>query len=335
LKKVQPSSFSLADNLDHFDKMMRISLLSSWMIMKFILPGLLGSDESCVVQAWATAAVTPTKTNFNMKQPVTSFLFRWHQPRKNLPSPRSASLSSSLENEQLSVPCASSLEQSKNVVDWDWKALAYQVFENDTTPILLFDGLCNFCNGGVNLCLDWDQACYHEDDQLLLKKSGSLSSSQTTTSTKTYTYRYASLQSRVGQSLLLQHNKAHDDWSSLVLVQSPSQAYFESDAVLRVAQGLPGLPTPVRWLSLWTRKLIPKPLRDMLYEMVATQRYRLGGKRDGEEEMSTSCRIDWDGTLQQRFVPDPDEDELKRFQIKCTSTTVSTTTEQANGSDKQ
>ncbi len=314
---------------------MRISLLSSWMIIYAILAGLLGSDDSCIVQAWATAAAIPKTKNNYMKQPVTSFLFRRQQTRKNLPSPRSASLSSSLENEQLSVPRASSLEQSKNVVDWDWKALAYQVFENDTTPILLFDGLCNFCNGGVNLCLDWDQACYHED-QPLLQKSGSSSSSQTTTSTKTYTYRYASLQSRVGQSLLLQHNKAHDDWSSLVLVQSPSQAYFESDAVLRVAQGLPGLPTPVRWLSFWTRKLIPKPLRDVLYEMVATQRYRLGGKRDGEEEMSTSCRIDWDGTLQQRFVPDPDEDELKRFQIKCTSTTASpSTVEQANGSDKQ
>lgn len=304
--------------------------------MKFILPGIFCSDDSCIVQAWGTAAATPTKKNFNIKQPVTSFLFRRQQPRKNLPSPRSASLSSSLENEQLAVPRASSLEQSKNVVDWDWKALAYQVFENDTTPILLFDGLCNFCNGGVNLCLDWDQACYHED-QPLLKKSSSSSSHATTTSTKTYTYRYASLQSRVGQSLLLQHNKAHDDWSSLVLVQSPSQAYFESDAVLRVAQGLPGLPTPVRWLSFWTRKLIPKPLRDVLYEMVATQRYRLGGKRDGEEETSTSCRIDWDGTLQQRFVPDPDEDELKRFQIKCTSTTASSssTTEQVKGIDKQ
>lgn len=38
----------------------------------------------------------------------------------------------------------------------DWQALANKVFETDDRPIILYDGICNMCNGGVNFMLDWD-----------------------------------------------------------------------------------------------------------------------------------------------------------------------------------
>jgi len=41
-------------------------------------------------------------------------------------------------------------------VSWDWQQVAKQVFEEDDRPIILFDGHCNLCNGGVNFALDHD-----------------------------------------------------------------------------------------------------------------------------------------------------------------------------------
>ena len=41
-------------------------------------------------------------------------------------------------------------------VPWDWKAVARQAFQEDDRPIILFDGDCNLCNGGVNFAIDHD-----------------------------------------------------------------------------------------------------------------------------------------------------------------------------------
>jgi predicted DCC family thiol-disulfide oxidoreductase YuxK len=155
-------------------------------------------------------------------------------------------------------------------IDWDWKRVADAAFENDKRPILLFDGICNFCNGAVNACIDWDV-----DEQ----------------------YRYASLQSKTGQALLIRSGKRPNDWSSLVFV-TPETAYFESEAVLRTAKGLSGLPAPTRTSAKLIHKLVPKFARDFLYHIVAENRYVFGELKE--------CRIDWDGSLQKRFVEDPD-----------------------------
>ena len=46
---------------------------------------------------------------------------------------------------------------SDNATDcWDWKEVASSVFEADQRPIILFDGHCNRCNGGVNVAIDHD-----------------------------------------------------------------------------------------------------------------------------------------------------------------------------------
>ena len=45
---------------------------------------------------------------------------------------------------------------SSQNVSWDWKSLAATVFEKDQRPVILFDGVCNLCNGGVNFAIDHD-----------------------------------------------------------------------------------------------------------------------------------------------------------------------------------
>jgi hypothetical protein len=54
----------------------------------------------------------------------------------------------------LSAPTTAAFS-SENVA-WDWKSLATTVFENDQRPVILFDGICNLCNGGVNFAIDYD-----------------------------------------------------------------------------------------------------------------------------------------------------------------------------------
>jgi hypothetical protein len=57
---------------------------------------------------------------------------------------------------------ASALEDNSNsngdpaVESWDWEQLASSAFETDERPIIMFDGKCNLCNGGVNFALDHD-----------------------------------------------------------------------------------------------------------------------------------------------------------------------------------
>lgn len=141
-------------------------------------------------------------------------------------------------------------------------------FIEDKRPIILFDGVCNLCNGGVNFALDHDS---------------------------TGVFRFASLQSKTGQALLLRSGKAPNDISSIVLVTEKS-SYFKSDAVLRISKELDGnkaLPV-IGTIG----PFFPKFLRNKVYDVVADNRYRFGE--------SDSCRLDgeeFDG----RFVPDPEE----------------------------
>ena len=141
----------------------------------------------------------------------------------------------------------------------------------DARPIILYDGVCNLCNGGVNLALDWDPEGF---------------------------FRFAALQSDVGRSLLMHHGRAASDISSIVLVDE-QRAALKSEAVLRIAQRLPRSPFGRLLAPSVTiaRALTPRFLADAAYDVVATNRYRLLGKRD-------SCRLDDDGEFARRFVPD-------------------------------
>eukprot|EP00878_Enallax_costatus_P032525 GHUV01035749.1.p1 GENE.GHUV01035749.1~~GHUV01035749.1.p1 ORF type:complete len:198 (+),score=38.37 GHUV01035749.1:122-715(+) len=101
-------------------------------------------------------------------------------------------------------------------------------FAADKRPVILFDGVCNMCNGGVNFVLDWDKAGV---------------------------YRFAALQSNPGRQLLVRCGRRPDDISSIVLVEAHG-CYIKSEAVLRIATKL-GMPWPLlAGLALLTPRFV-------------------------------------------------------------------------------
>ena len=151
-------------------------------------------------------------------------------------------------------------------VDWDWQQMATDVFEEDKRPIVLFDGVCNLCNGGVNFAMDQDE---------------------------TARLRFASLQSKVAQSLLLRCGKSPTDTSSIVYV-TEDEAFYSSDAVSHICMDLDA--RPLRWFGK-LGQFTPSWIRESIYEFVSDNRYQFGE--------NDSCRLDFDGTYTSRFVSDP------------------------------
>jgi len=113
-------------------------------------------------------------------------------------------------------------------------------------PVLLFDGVCNLCNGLVRFLIPRDPA-------------GRL--------------RYASLQSEAGQALLARAGLPQDP-DTVVLVEG-DRAYTKSAAVVRVAELL-GWP----YRLLRVARLLPRRLRDAGYDVVAANRYDWFGRRE-------------------------------------------------------
>ena len=118
-------------------------------------------------------------------------------------------------------------------------------------PIILFDGVCNFCNTWVDLLLRLD--------------------------TKGV-YKLTPLQSKLGQSLLQSIGKDANDISSIVLIEQDGKTFYtKSDCVLQVVSQL-GLPFEVGMNVV--KLTVPPFLRDTIYDTIAENRYNLLGKRD-------------------------------------------------------
>lgn len=116
------------------------------------------------------------------------------------------------------------------------------------TTIVVFDGVCNLCNGAVDFIL---------------------------TNDRTESTRFASFQSDVGRNLL----------SSYGVIEAPETIYVvsrgrllrESDAVLALSSLM-----QQRWMRVAGRLayVVPRAVRDILYRWVARNRYRWFGKRE-------------------------------------------------------
>ena len=147
----------------------------------------------------------------------------------------------------------------------DVKEVEARVFgAGDSRPVVLFDGVCNMCNGGVNFVINWDR-----DARL----------------------RVAALQSDTGRALLQRCGRAPDDISSIVLVEAEAPRHWiKSDAILRIGTLL-DMPLPLVCSALL---LSPNLIRDGVYDVVADNRYNVFGKTD-------SCRLP-DGDFADRFV---------------------------------
>lgn len=171
----------------------------------------------------------------------------------------------SLRNRSRVTICKSS---SRSVVDST--IVNQRAFAQDKRPIILFDGVCNLCNNAVNLALDWDP-------------KGRL--------------RFSALQSNVGRSLLQANGREAGDISSIVVVTEQG-AYTKSDAILVISEELTPLPLlSLKPVAMLGRILVPRFLRDLIYDGVADNRYKLMGKRN-------ECRFDADGEFEDRFLDD-------------------------------
>ncbi len=118
------------------------------------------------------------------------------------------------------------------------------------TATLLFDGVCNLCNGVVQFIIRHDQRGI---------------------------FRFVALQSDLGQALLAAHGQPlppPGGPESVVLLEG-GRLYSHSTAVLRIA-GLLGGP----WRLAAVGWLLPRPWRDALYRYVARHRYRWFGRRE-------------------------------------------------------
>ena len=112
--------------------------------------------------------------------------------------------------------------------------------------LVLFDGVCNLCNGAVQFILRHDRAGY---------------------------FNFASLQSAAAQRALAEHGAA-PTLNSIVLIDG-GRMYQSSDAVLRIAHRL-GAP----WSWAYAAVVVPRPLRNWIYGVIARNRYRWFGQRD-------------------------------------------------------
>ena len=119
-------------------------------------------------------------------------------------------------------------------------------------PVLLYDGVCGFCNKTVQLILDRDPAG---------------------------TMRFAALQSDYGRAIVERHTSLRGV-DSVVFVENANgggleRVFVRSDAALKVVAYLGGF-----WKIFLAAYVIPKPLRDYFYDLFARNRYRVFGKYD-------------------------------------------------------
>ncbi|MEH7238947.1 thiol-disulfide oxidoreductase DCC family protein [Bacillus sp. JJ1562] len=112
--------------------------------------------------------------------------------------------------------------------------------------IILFDGVCNFCNSSV---------------QFILKRDSK------------QLYHFASLQSDAGKALLKKHG-IPEDTNSFVLIEG-DRFFTKSSAALRVCRNLKGL-----YRFLYIFRFIPAPIRDIFYHVIANNRYKWFGKQE-------------------------------------------------------
>ncbi len=114
-------------------------------------------------------------------------------------------------------------------------------------PILLFDGVCNLCNTSVQTVIELD---------------------------KNSQFRLASLQSEVGQMLLKKNNLPTKDLNTVVLIDKDN-VYLRSDVPLEVMRQLGG-----GWQFFYIFKIVPRVIRDSVYNFIASNRYRWFGKEE-------------------------------------------------------
>lgn len=113
--------------------------------------------------------------------------------------------------------------------------------------VILFDGVCNLCNGAITFIIKHD---------------------------KKDVFRYASLQSEIGKKLAAKHDIDLQKVDSIILITN-NKAVSKSTAALRIAQQLSGA-----WPLFIVFLIVPTFIRNGVYDFIARNRYKWFGKKD-------------------------------------------------------
>ncbi len=114
--------------------------------------------------------------------------------------------------------------------------------------LIFFDGVCTLCNSIVQTILKHDKKNH---------------------------FLFASLQSLSARELLFDKLKEKPDLDSIILLQRNGQIKFKSSAVLSIAKYL-SFPLNTAYVFI----VIPRFIRDWVYDVIASNRYRWFGKKD-------------------------------------------------------
>lgn len=117
----------------------------------------------------------------------------------------------------------------------------------EDNPVILFDGVCNFCNGSVNFTIKRD---------------------------KHKTIKFAPLQSDIGKALVKQYGLPENEMRSFLFIEN-GKLYNKSTAALRVSRHLKGL-----WPLFYGFIIVPPFIRNAVYDLIARNRYKWFGQKD-------------------------------------------------------
>ena len=119
--------------------------------------------------------------------------------------------------------------------------------KNKDQKIILFDGVCNLCNGAVTYIIKRD---------------------------KNNVFKFAALQSEIGQQLISKFNIDTSKVDSIILIDGEKH-YTKSSAALHIAKQLSGA-----YPLLFGFMVVPKFIRNSVYDYIAKNRYKWFGKKE-------------------------------------------------------
>jgi len=117
----------------------------------------------------------------------------------------------------------------------------------ETPPLIIFDGVCNFCDGAVSFIIKRDSK---------------------------ELFYFSPFQSLKAQKLLEPFKIQNSQLDSVILIKD-GRCYMKSDAALEIAKELKGI-----YSYFYIFKFLPKKSRDYFYDLFAKNRYKMFGKKE-------------------------------------------------------
>ena len=111
--------------------------------------------------------------------------------------------------------------------------------------VIIFDGVCNFCNSSVNFIIKRDH---------------------------TNKFVFAPMQSPAAKKLIAQYNAENVGFDTFLLIKN-KQCFYRTNAAIEIAKDLGGA-----WPLCKVLKILPRSFRDYFYRLFARNRYRIFGK---------------------------------------------------------